>query len=579
MDAIKTLMLKKKYNILLIFLLMALFSKAQEQYPNDYFISPVDFPISLSGTFAELRANHFHSGIDIRTQGVEGKPVFACADGYVSRIKISPFGFGKALYITHPKGYTTVYAHLSGFNKAIDAWVRSEQYRLEQFDVDLFPGKNQLIVSQGEIVAYSGNSGSSQGPHLHFEIRNAKNEMPINPQLFSIPIKDFIRPGITSLRVYPEGQGSLINGKPGPSTFETAGWGPVHRLKTTDTVQIAGNFSFGIQVYDLLNGSNNKNGISKYSIYIDSVLCFECQANTFSFSESRYINSLIDYQQYYKNGQRYMKSRIAPNNKLSMYSFPGNRGIFTAAPNVVQKIKITATDGAGNESVLRFTVKGSKVAKLEENPKTDQLIFSYLTPNNYSNKYISISIPGNCLYDSINFTYSMSKRLATTCSPVHQIHTPEIPLQEYFDVSVKVDSTFKNLGSKLLLAAIRPGKSASSAGGKYENGFVKARIRDFGQYAVMADTTDPVIKAVNISNGKSIASQATIRMRISDDFSGINTYRATLNGKWILMEYDAKNQRLEYQRDDRLITGKNDFLLIVEDGCGNSASYSAVLIN
>lgn len=572
-------MLNKKYYIFLFLLLIALFAKAQEQYPKDYFISPVDFPISLSGTFAELRANHFHSGIDIRTQGVEGKQVFACADGYVSRVKISPFGFGKALYITHPKGLTTVYAHLGGFNKAIDAWVRSEQYRLEQFDVDLFPGKNLLMVSQGEIIAFSGNSGSSQGPHLHFEIRDAKNEMPVNPQLFNIPIKDFIRPSITSLRVYPEEPGSLINGKPGPATYVTAGWGPVYRLKTTDTVQVAGSFSFGIQVYDLLNGSNNKNGISKYSIYIDSALCFEWQANTFSFSESRYINSLIDYPQYYKNGQRYMKSRIAPNNKLSMYNFPGNRGIFSATPNVVQKIKITATDATGNESVLRFLIKGNKTVKVAESQKTDKLKFSYLTTNKYSNKYINISIPGNCLYDSINFTYSMSKTLSTTCSPVHQIHKPEIPLQEYFDVSIQVDSAFKNLGDKLVLAVIRPGKNASSAGGKYENGYVKASIREFGQYAIMADTTAPVIKAVNISNGKSITTQQTIRMSISDDFSGINTYRATLNGKWILMDYDAKNKLLEYKRDDRLIKGKNEFLLKVEDGCGNSSSYSATIVN
>lgn len=565
------------YTILLLISHLTL--NAQREYPGDYFISPVEFPISLSGTFAELRANHFHSGIDIRTQGEEGKKILACADGYVSRIRISPYGFGKAIYITHPNGFTSVYAHLRNLNSAIEQWVKSEQYRLEQFDVDLFPPRGLLPVVKGETICFSGNSGSSQGPHLHFEIRDSNTEMPVDPLLFGFPVKDFIRPAMTACRIYPAEGGSLVNGQSGPVNFELAGWGPVYRLKHPDTLKTAGGFSIGLQAHDLLGGSNNKNGISGYAVYIDSVLQFDWQAETFVFSESRYINSFIDYAQYQKNGQRFIMTRIAPNSKLSMYKFAGNRGIFTIKPGVVSQVKVVIRDASGNESVLRFMAGGAATDKPAKTEMGGKLIFSYLTPNNFSNKDISISIPGNCLYDSLYFSYKMTPALPGSCAPVHHIHTPDIPLHDYIDISVTVDSVYRHLGQKLLLAIVRPGRKPSTAGGTYENGRIKARIREFGQYTVMADTTAPVIKALNITNGKSIAKQQSIRMSISDNFSGIKTYNGYLNGKWILMDFDAKNRLLEYKRDERLLQGTNEFLLEVEDDCGNQSTYKATLLN
>lgn len=565
------------YTILLLISSLTLI--AQPNYPKDYFISPVEFPISLSGTFAELRANHFHSGIDIRTQREEGKKVLACADGYVSRVRISPYGFGKALYITHPNGYTTVYAHIRGFNPVIDAWVKSEQYRLEQFDVDLFPPKYLLSVTKGELVCFSGNTGSSQGPHLHFEIRDSKTEMPVEPQLFGLPIRDFVRPAITSIRIYPEGEASSVNEKADPLNLELAGWGPVFRLKNPDTIRVAGNYAIGLQAYDMLSGSNNRNGIYRYSVYIDSVLRFDWQAETFNFAETRYVNSFIDYAEFQKTGHRFIMTRVAPNSKLSMYKVSENRGIFKTTPWSVNHVKVVVADASGNEAVLRFIVSGQKPGIPRKTDKSGKLYFSYLTPNNFSNKDFSVSIPGNCLYDSLSFFWSMTKALPGCCSPVHHINKPDVPLHDYIDVTVLVDSNYRKLGNKLLLASLRPGKRPSSAGGKYQHGSIKAQIREFGQYAVMADTTAPVIKALNISDGKTITNQQTIRISISDNFSGINTYRGSINGVWILMDYDAKNHLLEYRRDDRLIQGKNEFLLVVEDYCGNSSSYKALLIN
>ncbi|NTW26366.1 MAG: M23 family metallopeptidase, partial [Lentimicrobium sp.] len=477
-----------RYLIFILFFFLTTTIGAQNQYPKDYFIPPVDFQLSLSGTFAELRANHFHSGIDIRTNGEENKPIFACAEGYVSRIKISAFGFGKALYIDHPNGYTTVYAHVNGFNPLIDNWVKSEQYRLEQFEADLFPPKGLLTVKQGELICYSGNSGSSEGPHLHFEIRNTKTEMPVDPQLFGFQIKDFIRPVISGIRIYPEGEGATVNGKTNASDFETAGWGPVYRLKKPDTLLIGGDFSIGMMSYDLLNGSKNKNGVSSYTVYIDSVPAFDWLAETFSFSETRYINSFIDYEHYYKSGQRYMRTKVATNNKLGMYRLPGNRGVFNTTPDSMHSVKIVVKDANKNESILRFVIKG--VRKIETNKKasSDNPTISCLKEkNNFSDKGITITIPGKSIYEDLTFSYKASKALTTTCSAVHHVHTPEVPLHNYIDLSVAVDSAFMKYGNKLLLAKIRQGKSPSAIGGKYEDGKITARVREFGSYAVMAD--------------------------------------------------------------------------------------------
>lgn len=289
----------KIFHLFIIFLFV-LTGKSQSQFPQNLFDSPVDIPISLSGSFAELRSNHFHSGIDIKTGGEEGLRINACADGYVSRIRISPFGFGKALYVVHPQGYTTVYAHLQKFNSEIDRWAKSEQYKLQKFDVDLFPKPGELKVTKGQLIAFSGNSGSSQGPHLHFEIRDSKTEEPIDPLLFGFPVKDFVRPTLNGIRIYPANNSSLIHNKNEPYEPEIAGWGPDYRIKKKDTISVSGSIYFGVNAHDLMPGSSNKNGINLIEIFIDSALFFKWEAQKFNFNETRYINSFIDYAHYQK---------------------------------------------------------------------------------------------------------------------------------------------------------------------------------------------------------------------------------------------------------------------------------------
>ncbi|MDO8897816.1 MAG: M23 family metallopeptidase, partial [Bacteroidales bacterium] len=243
-----------RYFFTLVILLTSLIGKGQQQSAKTNFRPPMDLTIFLSGTFGEMRSNHFHSGIDIRTQGVEGHLVFAIEDGFVNRVAVSAVGFGKVVYLSHPKtGHVSVYAHLQRFNKEIGQYVKNQQYKNESFSVNLFPESNLLPVKKGDLIGYAGNSGSSGGPHLHFEIRDGATQEVLNPLDFGFKTKDFIRPNISRLAIYPEGDKSRINGRNAAAFFEVQGWGESHRIKDNAAVKAFGEVSFGITTYDTHN--------------------------------------------------------------------------------------------------------------------------------------------------------------------------------------------------------------------------------------------------------------------------------------------------------------------------------------
>lgn len=550
---------------------------AQPSFPQNLFTPPVDFPMLLSGTFAELRSNHFHSGIDIKTGGVEGKNIYAAADGYISRIRVSPYGFGKALYIQHSNGYSTVYGHLRNFSPEIEKWVKSEQYRLQRFDVDLFPEKEMFAVKQGSQIAWSGNSGSSQGPHLHFEIRDSRTEEPMDPIQFGFDIKDFTRPTLNGFRIYPANNTSTVNGSNKFFHVELAGWGPDYRLKSPDTLKASGDVYFGLEAYDLLNGSSNKNGINLVQVFVDSELQFHWEANKFSFSETRYLNSLIDYATYYHSGKRYFLTRVAPQNKLSLYKFSSNAGIVKTNAGKSQKIRIILADGKRNESELNFIIKGVTAPTAATKKSIDAQQFSCQTLNQFRNPHISISMPGKCLYEDTPFEYTAEPSKPWSCAMIHKIHDPAIPVHDYFDISIRIDSACRAKVAQLVVVKLNKNNRPVYAGSEIDGQFIKARIREFGNYTLMADSTAPKIKAVNIIPGKNIQNQKNIQMTISDDLSGIKNYNGFLNGQWILMDFDGKNSLLRYDFDDRLKPGKNQFKLEVTDNVGNKTVYETTL--
>ena len=573
--------MKTRFLFPLLLMFLPLFPvKAQHQYPKNYFRSPINFPVILAGSFGEIRKNHFHSGIDIRTEGVQGKPVYAISDGYVSRINVSPGGFGKALYITYPNGYTSLYGHLRGYAGAIAGWVKAQQYKLESFAFDVEVPAGVLKVKRGDLVAYSGNSGASGGPHLHFEIRDAKTQEIIDPLDFGFMNPSGLAPDINWLKIYPFDENATVNHLHSPLLLPLARNGDHYRLKLVDSVSVSGNVFFGIETFAIALGGM-KTGVHNISMTVDGVSVFSQNIDRFAFAETRYVNSLMDYPDFLKSGRKIQRSYVAPNNKLSVYSDVKNRGIVNFSDSKSHKIEYVVRDAFGKTSTLDFVVVSRPPAIQALHAKPDAAgsrYMSYKTDNHFEQADLKLDIPKDAIYDDLSFEYTVTPPVRGSYSSVHHLHNENTPLHTFCTLAIKADNLPKNLVSKAVIVSVVAGNAFSSKGGTWENGWITTKIRDFGNYTVTVATEPPVIRPINIFPNKKVKKQSSIMVKLNDNLSGIKTYRGTLNGKWILMDYDEKNRLLTYTFDEMMKPGKNMFVLRVTDGAGNSAHYEAALI-
>ena len=548
--------------------------------PQIDFRPPIDGQLYLAGTFGELRSNHFHAGIDIKTGGAEGRKVYAIEDGYVSRIKVSTGGYGKVIYITHPNGYVSVYGHLQKFMGKLQKYIYHLQYKRERFVVESFPKKGELVVKKGEVIALSGNTGGSTAPHLHFEIREEASQHPVNPLLFkSIAVKDFYRPKILELGIYPVDENSLINGKHDTVFYSVSGWGEEHYLTSKPTITVSGNVSFGLRTYDAMNDIANKNGIYKVEFYLDSTKYFGLEMNKLSFATTRYLNSLIDYNYYKLKKRRLIRTQVDTNNRLMNYCDVRSNGIIHFADSTVHTIKYVVSDAYENVSKLQFKVKSEPTdIEKEKTLKPNGVYFDYKKENKFSKDYISLSFPANAFYQSFYFQFESKAGDSTMFSSVYKIHNIYTPIQKAYRFSITPTAFPQKIKEKLYIAYIADNGGNWFIGSKWKDGKLSAKSKLFGQYAVLVDTVSPEITPVNIGEGKNISAQKTIKVKIRDRKTGIKQYRGTLNGEWILMEYESKKRLLFYQFDDKLLKGKNEFKLVVSDLLGNETVYEAELI-
>lgn len=554
----------------LVFIILTTFiSFGQKKQSKNYFRNPLNIPSVVAGTFGELRSNHFHAGIDLKTQGKEGLKVFATANGFISRIKVAQFGYGKTIYISHPNGYTTVYAHLSKYADKIEKYVKSIQYKKENYQTgNLFFKDGKFPVQKGDIIAYSGNTGSSGGPHLHYEIRNTKTEHILNPLIFGLYPEDTISPVFQSLMMYALAPHSRINNHH-KSTIVS-----LKKIKeghyTSDKIYASGTIGFGVRVFDRLNKALNKNGINSLEMLVNGKRVYYHHIEKFSFAESKFINLHIDYPYYKKYKRRYQKTFKENANKLSTYKDLTENGKIEIKKGLNYSIEIIAKDYNGNLSSIKIPIVGKHSNKLLYQP-TDTTEFKIIAGNfhKFKKENITIAFPKNTFYKDLFLDFKVEKGVA-------KIHTPTLPLDKSFTLTFDVSNYSEEEKKQLYIANVeKPTYPMYQFTRKKDSSFFTT-TKILGKYALRSDTLKPSVSLLHFKDKQWISRLNTLKVKISDKGSGIKDYRATIDGEWILMEYNHRKKIATYNFNDKKLSGsKHIFKIVVSDNVGNTNTLSA----
>ena len=548
--------MKLKFIYLLCFV-CALSAKAQN------YINPMDIPMTLSASFAELRPNHFHGGLDISTPSI-GTPVKSVADGYVSRIKVSPYGYGYGLYITHYDGHTTVYGHLSEYAPKIDSVIRKEQYRLKSFDVDYFPDETLLPVKKGEVVAYSGNTGGSLGPHLHLEVRDTKTEDPLNPLAFlASQVADHRAPTVYGIKAYALDDTSAVNEK-------------YYELKAIEnkTIDAYGHIGFGVNSVDFFDVGGRPCGLVEIFLYDNDKLVFQARLDRVPFDKTRYINSFVDFAEVQRDNRYIQKSFIDPNNKLNIYK--------VCEPIIVKhgeihRIRYELKDFAGNTKKVSFYVRGVKDGGYEPRIRRGERL-SWDKDYNISACGISVTFPCGTFYKDEYMEIAKSDSNVFK-RPLYTVGSREIPVHDHITLTLPLPDDYKKMLADSLLMPkqifiARTGKknSIGYVGGTINGDYITVNPRILGDFLVAIDTVPP--RVVTKNTVTLLSQNNNVMVGISDNLSGIEKYNCYIDGVWKIFEYDYKNNRLiSPVKKLGIKSGAHTLVARIEDASGNLTEW------
>jgi hypothetical protein len=538
-------------------------------YPVGYFRYPLDLAPATAGTFGELRPNHFHAGLDFKTNEQTGYPVHAVFDGYVSRLLVQFGGFGNAIYITHPNGYTSVYGHIERFGPQMAKLVRDYQYQQQSFEVDIKVPPMQIPVCKDDVIAWSGNAGASEGPHLHFELRDTGTQETINPQLFGLTIPDKVPPSIATVAVY-RFNGAPFSEKTSRKFLPVTGKNGNYRLKYPSTIDVSGPVGFGIATTDRNSSSANQNGVYSIRLNLDGKTVFTFAVERFAFDQTHAINAYIDYPELIAAHRFIQKCFILPGSKITIYPQSINRGIINFDDDAIHTVEYVVKDVAGNTSTISIKVKSTH----QPNPplyKPSGILFHYNQLNEFSNARVKVSVPVGNLYDDVDFDFATFPKRPGAFSAVYRIHNHFTPVHDHYDLWIKPDSNIGKFADKAVIVST----TGICYGGVYQDGYIKAKAQSFGDFYIKLDTIPPHVLPLNIREGISLAKARGISLKISDALSGIKSYAGKIDGKWVLMEWDYKTRILSYLFNSDIAAGKHIFELNVSDNKDNTANYKA----
>ena len=557
----------RKKLVTILFLGIVNFIFSQNELPKDYFTSPLEIPLVLSGTFGELRTNHFHAGLDIKTQKVEGHKVVSSADGYVSRINVSLWGYGNALYVTHPNGYTTVYGHLQKFSPEIDAYVRKMQYKKESFSIRLYPKPGELIVKKGALIALSGNSGSSGGPHLHYEIRDVKSNI-LNPMLLGINVPDHKNPTIQNAFAYSKNDSAQVNqsSKNVQLVFSRQYDGDL----LANTIYAYGEIGFGINAYDRLDGALNRNGLYSLEMTVNGEKVFQFTVNKFSFDESRFINSYVDYERLINLKQRVQKCFVNHEmNNLSLYKKLDNKGFINIKDSLEYTVSIIAKDFEGNKTRLIIPIKGKKDSIIiPKVVKKTPYYFKANQPNSIKDSLVTVTFPKNIFYEDLYFDY-------TNIDGIIKLHNRSVPVHKSFRVAFDISNYSEDELKTLHIAKKNKYGKLYYVSTKRKDNTLYTVSKNLGEYTLKSDNVSPTIRALGFKNEQWLTRFTTLKVKIHDKGSGIKTYRGEIDGEWIRMALNPKTGTLTYDFSDKKLEGTlHNLKVVVTDNVNNSTTFT-----
>ena len=535
---------------------------AQNNDLQDYAL-PIDIPIFLSGTFGELRSTNIHAGIDIKTQGREGFPIKAVSDGYVSRIKVSTYGYGKAIYINHLDGNTSVYAHLKKFSSNIEKIVRNKQYNAESFEIELFLNPDELAVSKNQIIGFSGNTGGSFGPHLHFELRETISQKPINPLLLHYNIKDSVRPEIKALFAYPIAENAIVNASQQELQL------PFRKVNDSiyvaEKIEAIGKIGLGIVTYDRHDDNTyNKNGVYGITAKLNGIQVKGLQFSKIRFSDSEYLPTLIDYKRYSRTRQRVQKLFRSSSNELAFFNHVDDGYIeVEVQKNYAYQIKVEDANQNNRYLLVPIVGKDQEVKVLRKKSREGKEIE---TNRDYLFLYdgAEIYIPKNGVYDNSRFELGFEDNEL-------KVEADHVALRK--DFQIKINAPDSIVGHYLGVKS-KKGKISFVSNTIRDNQFI-AKTKKTGIYSVEQDTIPPSIKPLQQYDQRWLSNFKTLRFTIDDKETGINSYHAKINGKWALFEYEPKKKELLFNFDEyfTLEGTKHTLEINVIDNVGNESTH------